>query len=113
MSTRRPGHSDRPVPRSQSGAFGRRWPRTGTEPSTAQSAVRMRRLLAALFLPLFGAATVLFALLAAAAHPGDALDRGELLFLAVVCGVLALTAAVDLWVVGRRLRRERGGPRGR
>jgi predicted lysophospholipase L1 biosynthesis ABC-type transport system permease subunit len=45
----------------------------------------MRRLLAALFLPAFVAATVLF----------------------------ALTAAVDLWIVGRRLRRERGGPRGR
>ncbi|HET9382920.1 MAG TPA: DUF6343 family protein [Streptomyces sp.] len=110
MSTRRPGGPDdarRPVPRSRSGAFGRRWPRTGTEPSTAQSAVRLRRLLAALFLPLFVAATVLFAVLAAAAHPGDALDRGELVVLAVVCGVLALTAAVDLWVIGRRLRRER------
>jgi hypothetical protein len=73
----------------------------------------MRRLLAALFLPAFVAATVLFALLAAAADPGAALDRGELSVLAVGCGVLALTAAVDLWIVGRRLRRERGGPRGR
>lgn len=109
MNARRPGRPERPVPRSRSGAFGRRWPRTGTEPATAQSAVRLRRLLAALFLPLFVAATVLFAVLAAAADPGDALDRGELVVLAAGCGVLALTAAVDLWIVGRRLRRERGG----
>ncbi|MEU5366456.1 DUF6343 family protein [Streptomyces sp. NPDC005925] len=99
------------MPRSRSGAFGRRRPRTGTEPVTAQSAVRLRRLLAALFLPLFAAAAVLFAVLAAEAEPGDALDRGDLVVLAVMCGVFALLAAVNLWVLGRRLRRERGdGP---
>ncbi|MBJ6642477.1 hypothetical protein H4N48_03270 [Streptomyces sp. BSE7-9] len=87
---------------------GRRYPRTGTEPVTARSALRLRLLLASVFLPIFVAGTVLFAVWAAGADEGDSPGSGPLTFLAVVCGVLVLTAALDLGVVLRRLRRERG-----
>ncbi|MEU3255088.1 DUF6343 family protein [Streptomyces sp. NPDC006997] len=99
-----------PVPRSRSGAFGRRHPRTGTEPATAQSDLRLRLLLTALFLPLFVVATVGFAFWAARSGPGDSPDSGVLTGLAVGCGVLALIAAVDGVVVLRRMSRERGSP---
>ncbi|GAA2457633.1 DUF6343 family protein [Streptomyces glaucus] len=100
----------RPVPRARSGLVGRRWPRTGDEPSTAQSPLRLRLLLAAVFLPFFTAAAVFFGVWAAGSGPGDSPDRGALVVLAVVCAALALTAAADLLVVTRRLRRERGAP---
>ncbi|MFF7735785.1 hypothetical protein [Streptomyces sp. NPDC007984] len=70
----------------------------------------MRLLLAAVFLPLFLAAASFFGVWAGRSSPGDSPDRGLLIVLAVACAVLALTAAVDLWVVVRRLRRERGSP---
>ncbi|MFD0318253.1 DUF6343 family protein [Streptomyces flavalbus] len=99
-----------PVPRSRSGAFGRRSPRTGTEPVTAQSDLRLRLLLTVVFLPLFVAATVGFAVWAARSGPGDSPGSGVLTGLAVGCGVLALIATVDGAVVRRRMRRERGSP---
>ncbi|MBQ1092997.1 DUF6343 family protein [Streptomyces sp. B93] len=99
-----------PVPRSRSGAYGRHHPRTGTEPATAQSALRLRLLLTAVFLPLFVAATVGFAVWAARSGPGDSPGSGVLTGLAVGCGVLALIAALDGAVVLRRTRRERGSP---
>ncbi|MFK4155443.1 DUF6343 family protein [Streptomyces fungicidicus] len=83
--------------------MGRRSPRTGTEPVTARSP-----LLAAVFLPLFVAGAVLFGAWAALSGAGDSPGRGPLILLAAVCGVLALTALLDLLVVLRRLRRERG-----
>ncbi|MEV5333421.1 DUF6343 family protein [Streptomyces werraensis] len=98
----------KPVPRARSGTVGRRNPRTGTEPVTARSPLRLRLLLASVFLPLFVAGTVLFAVWAAGSDEGDSPGSGPLTILAVVCGVLALTAALDLDVVVRRLRRERG-----
>ncbi|MFE6281811.1 DUF6343 family protein [Streptomyces sp. NPDC057877] len=101
-----------PVPRSRSGVVGRRHPRTGTEPITAQSALRLRLLLTAVFLPLFVAATVGFAVWAGNSGPGDSPSRGVLTGLAVGCGVLALIAALDGAVVLRRMRRERGAPPG-
>ncbi|MGW5972475.1 DUF6343 family protein [Streptomyces sp. NPDC055186] len=102
-----PDTTTREAPRARSGVIGRRWPRTGTEPVTARSPLRLRLLLAGAFLPLFTAAAVLFGLWAAESGPGDSPGRGALVVLTVVCGVFALSAAVDLWVVIRRLRRER------
>ncbi|GGX33917.1 hypothetical protein GCM10010297_64170 [Streptomyces malachitofuscus] len=101
----------KPVSRARSGTIGRRYPRTGTEPVTARSPLRLRLLLAGLFLPLFLAGSALFSVWAADADAGDSPGRGPLVFLAVVCFVLALTALVDLVVVLRRLRLERGTAR--
>ncbi|MEW2620420.1 hypothetical protein [Streptomyces sp. NPDC048106] len=80
----------------------------GTEPATARSALGLRLILSVLFLPLFTAATVGFALWSAHQGPGDSPGRGPLTALAVVCGVLALAAALDLARVTGRRRRERG-----
>ncbi|MQY34302.1 hypothetical protein SRB17_22680 [Streptomyces sp. RB17] len=101
------GRTAAPEPRSRSGVFGDRFPRTGTEPATARSALRLRQLLSAVFLPLFAAATAGFAVWAAHSGPGDSPGGGPLTVLAVVCGVLALAAALHLTVVTRRRRRER------
>ncbi|MEU3412420.1 MULTISPECIES: DUF6343 family protein [unclassified Streptomyces] len=106
MGERRHGRPAAPV----SGP-GRRTPRSGGEPATARSALRLRLLLSAVFLPVFAAATAAFALWAAHQGPGDSPGTGPLTALAVVCGLLALAAAVDLAVVSARDRRERsGGP---
>lgn len=107
MSDEQPGREAEPVPRSRSGAFGRRFPRRGTEPWNAQSPLGLRLLLSGVFLPLFCAAAVLFGLWAASSGPGDSPGRGVLTAIAVMCGVLALIAAIDVLVVVRRLRRER------
>ncbi|MGW8066159.1 DUF6343 family protein [Streptomyces ziwulingensis] len=106
----RPHGATEPASRARSGAVGRRNPRTGTEPVTAQSALRLRLVLSAVFLPLFVAGSAFFAVWAADTGPGDSPGRGGLVLLAVGCAVLALSAAVDLLVVARRLRRERGAP---
>ncbi|MDB1086607.1 DUF6343 family protein [Streptomyces sp. ACA25] len=100
-----------PVPRSRSGFIGRRSPRTGTEPVTAQSHLQVRLLLSLVFLPLFVLATVVFAVWWAGAGAGDSPRPEDLRLLTLLCGGLSLLAAVDLAVVLRRLRRERGsGP---
>lgn len=105
------GRTGKPVSRARSGAIGRRFPRTGTEPITARSPLRLRLLLAGVSLLVLLAGCVLFGVWAADAGPGDSPGRGPLIFIAAVCGFLALTALVDLVVVRRRLRRERGtGP---
>ncbi|MEU9639259.1 DUF6343 family protein [Streptomyces tendae] len=83
-----------------------------SEPLHAHSALRLRLLLSALFVPLFLAGTVFFVAWAADTGSGDSPGRGMLVVIAVVCGALALLAAADLLVVIRRLRSERGtGPR--
>ncbi|MFA3878447.1 DUF6343 family protein [Streptomyces sp. MMCC 100] len=111
MSDRHSPHrATEPVPRSRSGAVGRRFPRTGTEPVRAQSPLRLRLLLSAVFLPLFLAGAVFFGVWAADTGSGDSPGRGMLVVVAVVCGALALLAAADLLVVIRRLRSERGTP---
>ncbi|MEU3949745.1 DUF6343 family protein [Streptomyces sp. NPDC029526] len=97
-----------PVHRSRSGTIGRRFPRTGTEPVTARSPLGLRLLLSGFFLPVFCAATVLFALWAAGSGEGDSPGRGPLVGITVLCGALALIAAADLFIVVRRRRRERG-----
>ncbi|MBT3150479.1 hypothetical protein HTV45_06180 [Streptomyces sp. CHD11] len=107
MREERTDRTGQRVPRSRSGAIGRRFPRTGTEPVTARSPLRLRLALAGIFLPLFVAGCALFAVWAANAGPGDSPGRGPLIFISAVCGFLALTAALDLAVVLRRLRRER------
>lgn len=86
---------------------GRRVPRSGTEPATARSDVRLRLLLSAAFLPLFAAATAGFAVWAARSGPGDSPGSGPLTAFAVLCGVLALAAALDVAVLTARGRRER------
>ncbi|AWW36870.1 DUF6343 family protein [Streptomyces cadmiisoli] len=96
-----------PAPRERSGTTGRRFPRTGTEPVTAQSPLRLRLLLSGIFLPVFLAAAVLFGLWAASSGPGDSPGTGALTGLAVACGVLAVIAAADGLVVRRRMRQER------
>nr|WP_086730463.1 DUF6343 family protein [Streptomyces carpinensis] len=94
--------------RASSGAIGRRVPRTGTEPATAQSPLGLRLLLAAIFLPVFCGAAAFFGLWAANWSTGSSPGRGVIITLGAVCVVLAAMTAVDLTVVVRRLRRERG-----
>ncbi|MFC8012810.1 DUF6343 family protein [Streptomyces cinereoruber] len=78
--------------------------RSGSEPVTARSDLKLRLLLAAVFTPLFAAATIAFAFWAARADDGDTPGPGVLAILAVVCGLLTVTAAIDLVVVARRRR---------
>ncbi|MGC9380529.1 DUF6343 family protein [Streptomyces sp. MH13] len=107
---RRPRRAAEPAPRARPGATGRRFPRTGTEPVTAQSPLRLRLLLSALFLPLFVAGAAFFGVWAADTGSGDSPGRGSLVVLAVVCAAFALLAAAGLVVVTGRLRRGRGTP---
>ncbi|MEU3732345.1 DUF6343 family protein [Streptomyces sp. NPDC033538] len=107
---RRPHGATEPASRARSGMIGRRSPRTGTEPVTAQSPLRLRLLLSAVFLPLFVAGAAFFGVWAADTGSGDSPGRGGLVVLAAVCAALALLAAADLMVVIGRLRRERDTP---
>ncbi|MET8450909.1 MULTISPECIES: DUF6343 family protein [Streptomyces] len=81
--------------------------RTGTEPTTARSALGLRAVLAAAGLVLFTAATVSFSLWAASSSPYGSPDTGELEVLAGICGVLTLISAVNLAAVLRRRAKER------
>ncbi|MGW6912360.1 DUF6343 family protein [Kitasatospora sp. NPDC054939] len=83
----------------------RRW-RSGTEPATARSDLKLRYLLALTFTPLFALATVAFAVWAATAPDYGAPSSGTLTGFAVACGLLTVFAAVDLAVVVRRRRTE-------
>ncbi|MGQ4420931.1 hypothetical protein ACN6LA_001451, partial [Streptomyces sp. SAS_269] len=77
----RSGRTAAPEPRSRSGVPGRRSSRTGTEPVTARSALRLR-------LPLFAAATAALAVRAPArSDPGDSPGSGALTVLALIRGV--------------------------
>ncbi|MFF0223819.1 DUF6343 family protein [Streptomyces sp. NPDC004629] len=111
MSPEPHGHPEPSAPRSRSGTLGRHAPRTGGEPVTAQSALRLRRLLSVIFLPVFAAAAALFALWARVSGPGGSPHRAVLITIAALCAILAFLAVVDLLVVVRRLRRERGAGR--
>ncbi|MGX4689038.1 DUF6343 family protein [Streptomyces sp. JNUCC 63] len=81
--------------------------RTGTEPRTARSPLRLRLLLASVFFPLFIAGTVLFATWSAGSTPNDSPSDTVLATLSGICAALALTAVVDLAIVIRRLQAER------
>ncbi|WP_207892352.1 hypothetical protein [Streptacidiphilus pinicola] len=86
----------------------RRWlARSGAEPSSALSDLPARRLLAAVFGPVYAAGAVLFSLMAAAAKPGDPAARNTWIAFAAVCALLALIAAVDLLVIRARMATER------
>ncbi|MEU2109458.1 DUF6343 family protein [Streptomyces sp. NPDC019507] len=85
--------------------------RTGTEPVTARSALALRLVLSLVTLPVFVAGTALFAVRAGTSGHLDCPGPAVLAALALVCGVLALVAAVDLLVIGRRFSHEKhGGP---
>ncbi|MEU6083518.1 DUF6343 family protein [Streptomyces sp. NPDC047108] len=92
-----------------SGRNGRRRPRTGTEPVTARSALRLRKLLAVIYTPVFLAGAVLFAIWASRSDAGSTPSSGALGAIAIVCAVLSLLALTDLMVVEHRIRRERDG----
>ncbi|UCM90890.1 DUF6343 family protein [Streptomyces marincola] len=85
--------------------------RTGTEPVTAFSALRLRRLLSGIFLPFFLALTAVFCVWWANADSDDTPGPGALGTLTLACALLSVSAAVDLVVVQRRLRGTRS-PRG-
>ncbi|MEE1942083.1 DUF6343 family protein [Streptomyces sp. TRM 70361] len=87
--------------------------RTGTEPVTARSALGLRLLLSLVYVPVFLAGTVLFAVWASRAGPGDAPAPDSLRTLAWICGVLTVLGLVDLSVVLARRRRERSAAPGR
>ncbi|WP_030243426.1 DUF6343 family protein [Streptomyces sp. NRRL S-350] len=83
----------------------RRW-RSGSEPATARSDLKLRYLLSLTFTPLFVLATVGFAVWAAVSPVDGAPSRGTLIGFAIACGLLSLFAIVDLAVVIRRRRTE-------
>jgi hypothetical protein len=78
--------------------------RTGTEPRTARSDLRLRRTLSLIFAPLFLLGAVGFALLAWRVGPGGTPpDRGTYIFFAAVCAALTVVAVIDLAVIARRM----------
>ncbi|MDH6109156.1 lipopolysaccharide export LptBFGC system permease protein LptF [Kitasatospora sp. MAP12-15] len=79
----------------------RRW-RSGTEPRFARSDLKLRFLLSVIFTPFFALITAAFAVFAAMAKPTSVPSRGTLVGFAIVCFVLTVVAAIDLWVVIRR-----------
>ncbi|MDT0346604.1 DUF6343 family protein [Streptomyces litchfieldiae] len=82
--------------------------RTGTEPITAYSALRLRLLLSGIFLPFFLIVAVLLAVWWTGSDANDSPSSGELAALTLACAVLALIAAIDILVVLRRRRSGRG-----
>ncbi|WP_282692470.1 DUF6343 family protein [Streptomyces sp. CC208A] len=104
MSRSRPSRHS--VPRSRSGMLGRHFPRTGTEPVTAQSALGLRIVLAFSALVLFALASAALGVWASTVPPDGSPGAGELTVLAVACGALCLLAGVNLGFLLRRRRRE-------
>ncbi|MBB1252934.1 DUF6343 family protein [Streptomyces alkaliterrae] len=101
-SGRRPG----PDP-DREGILGRLLPRTGTEPLTARSALRLRLILSVLFAPLFVAGAVLFWIWSGRAGPQDVPSADSLRVLAWISTALAVFAVLDLLVVLRRISHAR------
>ncbi|WP_129842862.1 DUF6343 family protein [Streptomyces sp. RFCAC02] len=88
--------------------------RTGTEPVTAQSDLGLRLILSWIFVPLFLAATVLFAVWWGAADDDNTPNPTQLGWLTLVCALLTIVAVIDLLVVSRlRARRRALHRRGR
>lgn len=81
-----------------------RRPRTGTEPVTARSPLRLRMLLSGIFCPVFAAGAVGFSL--ASRDPGGG-SSALYAVLGAVCAALALIALGDIIVVSRRMRADR------
>lgn len=89
------------------GLLGRILPRTGTEPLTARSALRLRLILSVVFTPLFIAGAVLFWVWSGRATPDDVPSADSLRTLAWLSTALAVFAVVDLAVVLWRISRAR------
>ncbi|OMI34866.1 DUF6343 family protein [Streptomyces sparsogenes] len=87
--------------------------RTGSEPTTARSALGLRVALATVYVPLFVVGAVIFGFWASRARPGDSPSPTVLSVLAIVCAVLALLALADYAVVQRRRKAGRGRTRPR
>ncbi|RMI43741.1 DUF6343 family protein [Streptomyces triticirhizae] len=87
--------------------------RTGTEPITALSALRLRLLLSVIFTPLFVAGAIVFGVWWARAEPGDAVGPDALRVITLICAIAAVLALVDLVVVVRRRRRAARRPTAR
>jgi len=83
--------------------------RAGTEPVTARSALGLRLLLSIVYIPVFLAGTVFFAVWASRAGPQDVPSADSLRAIAWICAALTLLGLVDLGVVLARRRRERRG----
>ncbi|MEV6210016.1 DUF6343 family protein [Kitasatospora sp. NPDC051914] len=83
-----------------------RYWRSGTEPATARSDLKLRFLLSVIFVPVFALMTIGFALWASRNSSSDIPSSGTLTVFAVCSGVLMLLALTDLWVVVRRRRTE-------
>jgi hypothetical protein len=84
--------------------------RTGTEPVTAFSDLRLRLLLSVIFAPVFVVATLLLGVWWLNAGPDDPVGRGPIGVAALICAVVSVVAVIDLAVVRHRLRN--GGPGG-
>lgn len=84
--------------------------RTGTEPVNARSPLRLRMILASVFVPVFAAVTGLLWYWTTQTGPGDSPDQGALRLLTLLCALVTFFAVVDLLVVLRRRRRERVPP---
>ncbi|MFE2379258.1 hypothetical protein [Streptomyces sp. NPDC059398] len=82
------------------------WPRTGTEPLTAYSALGARLVISSIALPVFAAGAALLALWAASARSSGAPSTTALVVLAALCAVFTAIAAIDVAVI-RRHRAER------
>ncbi|MEU5159447.1 hypothetical protein AB0G74_07535 [Streptomyces sp. NPDC020875] len=100
-------HAKRPRGRAAGGGTATRAP--GTEPMTARTATELRKALASVALVVFTAATVVLVVFALRADDGGAPSGAALGGLAAVCGLVALSTAVDLAVLRRRNRRNGGG----
>ncbi|WP_313896133.1 hypothetical protein [Streptomyces sp. YIM 98790] len=96
------------VPRSRSGMLGRRFPRTGDEPITAQSALGLRLLLSLIFVPVFLFLTIVFLVWWLTSDAGDTPSPEDLRVLTIIGAAVTALAGIDLAVIVRRLRRERG-----
>ena len=81
--------------------------RSGTEPLTARSDLRLRLALSLLFTPLFALGTGLLWYWTVRAGPDNVPTSDTLLLLTVLCGALTAFAVADLLVIRMRMRRQR------
>lgn len=79
--------------------------RTGSEPLTAYSDLRLRLILSLIFIPLYAVGTLLLTVWWVNAEPGGDISPGAIGWAALICGVVAVIAIVDLVLILRRLRR--------
>jgi hypothetical protein len=80
--------------------------RTGTEPSTALSDLPARRMLIAIFGPVYLLGAVFFGFMAVAAKRSDVVARNTWIGFASFCALLAVVALIDYLVVRARIAEE-------